>query len=255
MPARRQGLPLLPSSPFRPHAAARPSLPKIRFVRHGQGVHNVAATKLGHGCTCRHGMTQEGTVCPYLDSALTDAALTDEGKAQALGARLQKDGGWPEVVFTSTLQRAAQTATIAFGEGREREGKGDPKPVPRFVALEELREQAGVHHCDRRRPLADIKKQFPKVDFSRVAEEKDVLWHSEIRETKLQLAERGLQALKLIAAEPATDVAVVTHSSFLLTLFNVVLDLSASPELGQWFATGECRPVVVALGPQAAKPE
>lgn len=223
---------------------------QIRFVRHGQGEHNVAATALGHGCTCRHGLTQEGTMCPYMDSRLTDAALTEEGRKQAQGARQQRDGGWPTVVFTSTLQRALETAVIAFGP----EGKGDPKPEPRFVALDELREQSGVHYCDRRRSLAEIRKQFPSVDISRVAEEEDELWHDEIRETKLHLAKRGLAALKLAAAEPAADVAIVTHSSFLLTLFAVVLDVSASPELGDWFATGECRLVVLDLGPDAAKP-
>ena len=171
-------------------------------------------------------------MCPYMDSRLTDAALTEAGRKQAQGARLQRDGGWPTVVFTSTLQRALETAVIAFGPGPEREGKGDPKPEPRFVALDELREQSGVHYCDRRRPLAEIKKQFPNVDISRVADEEDTLWHDEIRETKLHLAKRGLAVLKMAAAEPAADVAIVTHSSFLLTLFAVVLDVSASPELG-----------------------
>ncbi len=42
---------------------------------------------------------------------------------------------------------------------------------PKFMAC-----IAGVHPCDRRRPLSAYREAFPGIDFSSVAEVDDVLW-------------------------------------------------------------------------------
>lgn len=196
-----------------------------------------------------------------MDSTLEDAALTVTGRRQALALRDALAGGEddgaapaPPAVFVSTLQRALQTAVLAFG-GAEVPVEGDaaaaevpPPPEaaspPRFAALEELREQAGVHHCDRRRPLSAARAQFPGVDFGGVASDGDALWQ-ETREPKAATAARALAALRVLARAPEAALGVVTHSSFLLTCFRVVLDLSASPGLGAWFETAERRVVVL----------
>ena len=84
---------------------------------------------------------------------------------------------------------------------------------------------------------------FPGVDFGQLASEEDELWTEE-RESKRGLAERGLCFLDWLCAQSDEEVAVVCHSSFLLTLFNVVLRCE-DPELERWFGTGELRSVWV----------
>lgn len=151
----------------------------------------------------------------------------------------------PSTVFVSSLQRALQTAILAFASDKE-EGIAEGNAAasaPAFHAIDDLREQSGLHHCDRRRAVTEIRKQFPQVDVSLLPEE-DKLWSID-RETKLELAKRSLRALKATAASSAECIAIVTHSSFLLTLFTVVLELHGPKELGEWFATGECRVLVV----------
>jgi len=39
---------------------------------------------------------------------------------------------------------------------------------PPFVAMEACREHIGEHPCDRRRPIAEQRRDFPGVDFSLV---------------------------------------------------------------------------------------
>lgn len=209
---------------------------QIFFIRHGQGEHNAAALKVGYGCTCISGRPAEnGDQCPYIDESLLDPPLTALGQQQATEARPRQ--GWPEKVYVSTLQRALQTAQGAFAPS-------DGFPTPPMLSVEIIREQFGLHHCDARRPLSVIRQQFPDVDFSRVDSEHDPLWQP-VRETKTSLAQRGMETLRLLAADPARDIACVSHSSFLLTLCFVLLDTSAAPELASWFATGECRPMVI----------
>jgi hypothetical protein len=52
------------------------------------------------------------------------------------------------------------------------------------------REHLGVHPCDKRRPLAHYRANFPAVDFSAVEEEEDILWLEEHRESAADLQAR-----------------------------------------------------------------
>lgn len=42
---------------------------------------------------------------------------------------------------------------------------------------------AQVHPCDKRRPIHEIKEQFPGVNFSTISTDEDVLWKADERET------------------------------------------------------------------------
>ena len=203
-------------------------------MRHGQATHNVA--KDNH----------TGPGNPYLDPALTDAPLSPLGKEQAAALREATAALPIEVVLVSPLVRAVETACLAFSTQLER-------GVP-FVAVELCREQIGQNMCDSRRPKSIAAAAFPKVDFGAI-EEEDVLFSPE-RETLVAMCQRAGRLLEALRQRPEQAIAVVTHSSFLAALFNGALDCRASPQLGEWFETGEMRGLQLQwpTAPQAEPP-
>lgn len=78
-----------------------------------------------------------------------------------------------------------------------------------------------VHPCDKRRATSHYKRCFPAVDFSLVTEEHDVLWQLEYRETKEEIAARGLAFIRWLMTRPERSIAVVTHSSLLHFMLQV----------------------------------
>jgi broad specificity phosphatase PhoE len=138
-----------------------------------------------------------------------------------------------------------KTATIGFSnhDGVE----------PLFEALELAREQLGLHHCDQRMPKTILASEFPDVVWPASMPVHDSLW-TEVRETKPELVERALATLRVLSADEAPRLALVTHSSFLKAMFAVAMDFSNCAEadqsrLAQWFETGELRTLVVNLAP------
>jgi broad specificity phosphatase PhoE len=106
-----------------------------------------------------------------------------------------------ELIVASTLSRALQTASYAFGTTRE---------IP-FVAVEEWRERIDEKPCERRRTVSELKSDFPHVDFSGVTSE-DPLWRDDKEETRLEMRARALVALRWLWDRPEHEIAVVTHS-------------------------------------------
>lgn len=74
----------------------------------------------------------------------------------------------------------------------------------------------GVHPCDRRRSISEYKPHFPAIDFSLIENEGDVLWKAEVREKDEDLAARGMKFMKWFWTRKEKEIAVVSHSSFLL---------------------------------------
>lgn len=223
---------------------------QVHFVRHGQGFHNLMAD-----LAKQQGRTWENCTNdpnnPYVMPEITDAPLTAKGRQQA--ALLQpKIGDMPEsekpkLVVLSPNCRALQTGTIAF---RELIGK-----VP-FIAHEMVREETGVHVCDRRRPTSQQASEFPMIDFSHLANEEDVIFDSNRRETKAELCERIYRFLEWLETREETVVAVSSHSAWLLAIFNANLQTATTSasldestsnrkNLKEWFQTGEMRSVVL----------
>ncbi|EDQ90263.1 uncharacterized protein MONBRDRAFT_24542 [Monosiga brevicollis MX1] len=208
---------------------------EVSFVRHGEGYHNLAATKMGHGCTCLNDMPAPD--CPYINPDIVDPALTSLGEDQARANTGTAATLGVEHVYCSTLQRAIQTALLGF----------EAVPNVRFMAIESAREQSGMHHCDQRRTRTAIHQQFPDLQLEPDLPEADELWKTE-REPKVALAARCTATLRTLAADPSPRVALVTHSSFLLTLFQAILVLEDVPDhLRTWFSTGEVRTLCLNL--------
>lgn len=175
----------------------------VHFIRHGKAAHNEA-------------FDIEGTNS-YYDEKYFDSRLTQLGvsQAQALERKLSSSPIPMEVVIVSPLSRTLQTAFHLFPKGIHN--------TPPLVAIETCRERFGVYPCDRRRQRSIISKEFPRVDFSEISED-DRLWTTE-RETQDQLESRGRDfVLKTLMQRKEKFIVVVSHASFLVTLFNSVLD-------------------------------
>ena len=162
----------------------------VLFIRHAEGTHNQAAR-------------EEGEVA-YKSWEWEDAELTAVGIAQARGGlrrrvrgQKEEDGGEEgeggteealELVVVSPLRRTLHTAMLAFGdEGGGKEGEEEDreecnssnsngssssrrrrKKLPPFVAMEAVRETAGMDPCNKRSNVSYLTNRFPLVDFSEV---------------------------------------------------------------------------------------
>ena len=215
----------------------------VHFIRHGQGFHNLLADQASaQGRTWQQFVVSPDN--PYTLPEILDAPLTHKGRQQALALRSRVPDG-VELVVVSPNCRALQTALLATSSTHD-------APV---VAHEMCREECGVHICDQRRPIAQQRLDFPTVDFSLLTDDddEDPLWSPDRRETKEQVGERGYAFLEWLEQRPEQHIVVASHSGWLLTLFNGVLEChrptttAAAPpmrsQLLDWWQTGELRSV------------
>ncbi|XP_042981240.1 phosphoglycerate mutase-like protein 1 isoform X1 [Carya illinoinensis] len=223
-------------------------------VRHGQGIHNVDGDK---------------NYKAYLSPEYFDAHLTPLGWQQVDNLRkhvracgLSKK---IDLVITSPLLRTLQTAVGVFG-GEGYADKADVLPLmvanagnsgraaisslncPPIIAVEHCREHLGVHPCDKRRNISDYQFLFPAIDFSLIENDEDVLWKADIRETKDEVAARGLKFMNWLWTRKEKEIAIVTHSGFLfhtLTLFGNDCHPFVKKEICKHFANCELRSMVI----------
>jgi len=201
-------LPLTPGSELQ----LTPQRKTIHIIRHGQAIHNVKREKVGHGCSC------PAQTCPYVDSSLLDPPLTNLGKTQARAVNkyLSENNIHIDCAMVSPLYRTVQTLAIVL-EGEHLEH------IPIFCK-EELREQHGVHHCDKRGNLQRLKQEYPRIDYSEVTEE-DGLWREEKREEREEMEERSRRMLEHLKLSSHRHFLIVSHASFLHVFFSIALNL------------------------------
>ncbi|KAK4428760.1 Phosphoglycerate mutase-like protein 1 [Sesamum alatum] len=226
----------------------------IHLVRHAQGFHNVAGEK-DHSA--------------YMSPELFDAELTPLGWQQVDNVRKHvRSTGLSrriELVVVSPLLRTMQTAVGIFGGDGYEDGIDVPplmaenagnssRPAisslnsPPFVAMELCREHLGVHWCDKRRSISEYKPLFPAIDFSLIESDDDTLWKLDVREANEDLAARGLKFLNWLSTRKETNIAVVTHSGFLvhtLAAFGDDCHPSVKNEICRPFNNCELRSVVI----------
>lgn len=213
----------------------------IHFVRHAEGYHNQA----NHA----HGDDTPVTFSTPGAWDYQDARLTDNGIDQCVRARdsLLSDVH-PELVVVSPFTRTLQTAHIMFG------GRGHP-----FLVHHLFRERSGKYTCDKMRSkteiVADMKPiydhSYDRIDFDSFGfpNEEDANW-TEAREASDAVIRRGVDALKWLATRPETEIAVVTHSSWLKHLFRSFgerTDDRDRDELHRLSGNAEVRSVCLAL--------
>lgn len=229
----------------------------IHFIRHAEGIHN-AANRFSYlfleGLSMSS-LRKYGNETPTVYSTpgswkYIDARLTDAGMNQCLEARTGAllSGVKPELVVVSPFTRTLQTAHIMF------HSKG-----LQFLVHDICRERWGRYTCDKRRNakeiIGDMKKIYDhtneNIDFTSFAfvEEEDKEW-TESRESDASCSRRGVQLLKWLATRPESEIAVVTHSSYLRHLFRAFgfsLDTKDMKELHRKAGNAEIRSVTLAL--------
>mmetsp|Transcript_5829 Transcript_5829/g.13898 ORF Transcript_5829/g.13898 Transcript_5829/m.13898 type:complete len:277 (+) Transcript_5829:75-905(+) len=231
------------ATPHTPGTPLAPGAKLLHCIRHGQGFHNLLADifrEFGKEVDCMG----KSRASPYQREEISDAPLTAIGVKQAKALQAQaRSLENVQLIVVSPLCRAVQTANMAFAHTLPLEESAQRAKVP-FIAHPLATEMGGVNLCDKRRPLTDIRRDFPHVDFSLFKDEEDPNWSDEKREDPKNVSDRCYDFCLWLKERPETEVVVATHSAWLFTLFNTVLECS-TPELTDWFLTGEMRSVQV----------
>ncbi|XP_011087994.1 phosphoglycerate mutase-like protein 1 isoform X4 [Sesamum indicum] len=170
-----------------------------------------------------------------------------------------------DVVITSPLLRTIQTAVGVFG-GEGYTDRMDVLPLmvanagnssraaissldcPPILAVELCREHLGVHPCDKRRSISEYQCLFPAVDFSLIESDDDSLWKADVRETKEEVAARGMNFMNWLFTRKEKEIAIVTHSGFLfhtLGAFGNDCHPLVKKEISSHFANCELRSMVI----------
>lgn len=229
-------------------AGSKPSADKklVHLIRHGQGFHNLLADLWkDFGQKVDPSAKGEGSdkVNPYNKPEVLDPPLTGLGRrqAQALVPTTQELGGL-ELVVVSPVRRATETALLAFSPLLAAVQSGGKPTVP-FLGHEDCAERRHANVCDKRRPMAEVRSEFPMVDWSLVANEEDTIYSDTEAEPWRAVSDRGYEFLLWLRARPEKEVAVATHSAWLFALMNTVVECT-DPSLAEWFMTGELRSMV-----------
>ncbi|KAG6623180.1 Phosphoglycerate mutase family [Phytophthora cinnamomi] len=181
----------------------------LLFLRHGEGIHNVAEAKYG---------TAEWERYYRKLVEYTDAKLTDLGEQQAARAseRLDEELGRGliiEEVVVSPLERTLHTSMIAYQHHDE---------IPKR-SMEWPRETIGVCTCDLRGTISSKALQYPRVDFSDVWSDADPWWTPDHRETDAHIDDRARVFLnRVFYGDRASHVGVVTHSGMTHAAMRVI---------------------------------
>lgn len=218
----------------------------LHLIRHAQGYHNEAEEAWARDGHPRPAdvLLRENSGMRYWDARLTPLGVEQSralrariGGAAAAGAA----GLWAldpcplplDVVVTSTLTRAVQTAHVALG------APGHPRREgPRWVATERCRERVADYTCDGRRPVAELVEEFPWLTLADDVEsgERDAMWWDakETADGEAACRQRAVEFAGWLLALPAAEsrIAVVSHSHFLYHFVGTLAGRGEPPRLG-----------------------
>jgi len=214
----------------------------VHFIRHGQGFHNFVAD-LHHEVGIEWTQYIDTPNNPYTKPELLDAPLTEKGRIQAalLQPVVSSLEHKPQLLVSSPQCRALMTSVIAFSSLLP--CKNSLGVQCQWLSHEMTREENGVHICDKRRPTSHQMREFSMFDFSLLETEQDAIFNSGHRETKTEVGGRVYKFMEWLAPREEKHIGLVSHSGWLMTLFNGVLDCDTS--LKPWFQTGEMRSVIL----------
>jgi len=216
----------------------------IHFVRHGEGIHNVLAAKhqAKNGAAARPPYSMDNIDCL---PDMIDAPLTLLGIQQAKENAVQTPflSPQPDYLVSSPLQRALVTGLVSFNFARPANTTG------KVVVHEGARESFHSNNiCDLRRNTAEIKQDFPFVDFSNIIDdEPDVKYVGIDGENTDSVVDRMYDFMEWLWEDMERSgskcVGVASHSVALFALTNGVLHFEEGAEDGQssMYGTGELR--------------
>ena len=162
----------------------------LYLIRHGKALHNELYEIIG--------------VHAFRAPEVIDSPLTNVGhqQAQALAETIRDKN--IELVLVSPLMRALQTAHGIF--------KDTDIPIRSLECLREY--PIGEDTCNQRSDISLLKVRFPRIDFSKIEIDEDILW-TETRETREDLQKRIDEAKRYIKTLPETKIAIVSHNGFI----------------------------------------
>lgn len=140
-----------------------------------------------------------------------DPGLTREGELQAKKlATTFPYHNRVEAVLSSPMQRALQTALLAF--------HAQISPTKKLIA-QSLAQESGLVPCDTGNDLTFIESTFSagNIDFDSVGSD----WNCKIKKASRTEEDRATELRDLLAARVETEVALVTHGYFLRHLTEV----------------------------------
>ncbi|ETW87511.1 hypothetical protein HETIRDRAFT_469614 [Heterobasidion irregulare TC 32-1] len=193
---------------------------KVLFLgRHGQGYHNVAASKYGEQAWDDYWslLNGDGEMIWGPDPFLTALGEDQARNANAAWkAEVSKGIPLPQKLYSSPMRRAMRTLVFTFDGILT---ATSPKPV----VIENWREEYGEHTCDKRRTRSEIHAEFPDFEFENGFSEHDVLWTPE-RETKAHVDERARNFLNRLFAQDIDDtyISVTAHGGIINGLLRVI---------------------------------
>jgi len=199
----------------------------IILVRHGEAQHNVGYREIGEDA--------------YFKKEYIYSSLTSKGKNQALelANKFVKDEIIKdlEIIITSPLDRAIQTASIIY-ETINSDNLKDitpknitpknitpknitPKNITsklKFITMEDPREMNFQHPCNMRRTITDINKTYPNVDTSLLSSNDDDLFKNGKDHNRHE------SLMKYLVESNHKKIMIVSHETYLLELINKYLD-------------------------------
>lgn len=168
----------------------------VHLIRHGQSTFNAACAAL-----------------PFADPMLFDAPLSERGHGQVADLRGRVAPLGVELVVTSPLTRALQTAIGGFGGG----------PAP--IVVEALVRESLESSCDVGRSPRVLAAEFPNLRFDHLD---DPWWHTDDGDSRPVPSEpqpmlvRRIEMFRAwLERRPERTIAVVGHGTF----FNVLTGL------------------------------
>ena len=212
----------------------------IHFQRHGQGYHNLICDMWREAGRPIDFDSPDPELNPVTRTEMVDPPLTELGRKQCTAVREECSKLSPEVVIVSPLLRCIQTAKLSFRD------HADTTATP-WVSHEGCREELGLLTGNKRRPISEICEDYPEIDFAAIEHDEDELWdaYGERRETLLEKSDRIYDFLTSYVMErPESEIAIVSHSAYLFTLLNAVMDIE-DEGLRSWFLTEEVRSLKV----------
>ncbi|KAG5014948.1 hypothetical protein JHK82_020632 [Glycine max] len=201
----------------------------IHLVRHAQGIHNVEGDK---------------NYKAYMNPDYFDAHLTPLGWQQVDNLRKHvRDSGLIntiDLVIASPLMRTLQTTVGVFGG----EGYTDKTDVlPLMVANAGNSYRAAISSLNSP-PIVTVELCREHLLDS----DEDTWWKANVRETKEELAARGMKFLNWLWTRKEKEIAIVTHSGFLfhtLNAFGSDCHPLVKKEISKHFANCELRSMVI----------
>lgn len=146
----------------------------------------------------------------WADAHLTQAGIAQAQKAHDFWSSMlttQKIPA-PESYYTSPLTRCLQTASYTFS------GLSLPADRPFAPVIKELlREDIGVHTCDRRSTKSDIREMYPEWTFEEGFAEEDPFWDPVVREpAEAQDARSKVVLDDIFTNNGKTYISISSHS-------------------------------------------